>query len=320
MCTFRELGQRGAQFAGALRDAGVTERDVVFLHLGNCVEFLLAYYGCLQAGATVTLVNPLQPDPGLRKQIVETAAVAAVTQSAQLHTLPEAASGTSVRTIVMVRTPPPARDAVVAFEEFVAGYPPNLHPGLRPKDDVAHIAFTGGTTGVSKGVRVLHRNVVGNVTQMIGWRTGHELVPGADGGIELRPIDGLDVRGVDARHRGDHRRLASLPRTFVAQHVVPVDLRSDAGVRRSVRTRPDARTDRDAPRHLPHRVPGDVARTVATHPDAAIRNTDSVCVVSSGAAPIDSVTLEALRRAFPSASVVEGYGLTEATCLWPRRR
>ncbi len=46
---------------------------------------------------------------------------------------------------------------------------------------------------------------------------------------------------------------------------------------------------------------------VATHPpDAAVRDTDSVRVVSSGAAPIDHVTLEALGRAFPSASVVEG--------------
>ena len=54
---------------------------------------------------------------------------------------------------------------------------------------------------------------------------------------------------------------------------------------------------------------------LSVHPDATVRNTDSVCVVSSGAAPIDSVTLAALRRAFPKALVVEGYGLTEATCV-----
>ncbi|MGK2243075.1 MAG: long-chain acyl-CoA synthetase, partial [Rhodococcus sp. (in: high G+C Gram-positive bacteria)] len=102
-CTFRELGQRSAQFAGALRQAGVGVGDVVLMHLGNCVEFLQAYYGCLQAGATVTLVNPLQPELGLRKQIEETSAVAAVTQSSQLHVLLAAASGTSVRTIVMVQ-------------------------------------------------------------------------------------------------------------------------------------------------------------------------------------------------------------------------
>ncbi|NED68224.1 acyl--CoA ligase, partial [Streptomyces sp. SID10244] len=54
---------------------------------------------------------------------------------------------------------------------------------------------------------------------------------------------------------------------------------------------------------------------LATHPDVGSRDLSSVRVVSSGAAPIDRVTLELLQAAFPSGAVVEGYGLTEATCL-----
>ncbi|WP_407808081.1 AMP-binding protein, partial [Staphylococcus aureus] len=90
-------------------------------------------------------------------------------------------SGTSVRTIVMVQDTEGALDtpeSVVAFDSFIADLPTEFTPASVRSDDIAHIAFTGGTTGVSKGVRVLHRNVVGNITQMCGWRTGHELEAG----------------------------------------------------------------------------------------------------------------------------------------------
>lgn len=114
VCTYRELDERSAQFASALQGAGVAPRDVVLLHVGNCIEFIVAYYGALRAGATVTLVNPLQPEPGLRKQIEETGAVAAVTQPQQLGVLLGAAAGTTAATIVVVsdepvEVPPPPR-------------------------------------------------------------------------------------------------------------------------------------------------------------------------------------------------------------------
>ena len=79
---------------------------------------------------------------------------------------------TTLRTVVVV-------DDAGALDAFVAGYtaaPPVAVTG----DDVAHLAYTGGTTGVSKGVRVLHRNVIANVTQMIAWRAGHAVVADGD--------------------------------------------------------------------------------------------------------------------------------------------
>ena len=77
--TYAELDARSAAVASALRSAGVAERDVVLIYLTNSIEFVVSYYGSLRAGATVTLVNPLQPVPGLHRQIVETGAVAGVT-------------------------------------------------------------------------------------------------------------------------------------------------------------------------------------------------------------------------------------------------
>lgn len=316
-CTFRELGQRSAQFAGALRQAGVGVGDVVLMHLGNCVEFLQAYYGCLQAGATVTLVNPLQPELGLRKQIEETSAVAAVTQSSQLHVLLAAASGTSVRTIVMVQDTEGALDtpeSVVAFDSFIADLPTEFTPASVRSDDIAHIAFTGGTTGVSKGVRVLHRNVVGNITQMCGWRTGHELEAGPEGLVTPRRIDGLDVLGPTP---GTGATIVVSP-LFYAHSLLNTSFLLISGLTQVFAGRFEpGRMLELIEKHEATYLTGSPAmwHALSVHPDATVRNTDSVCVVSSGAAPIDSVTLAALRRAFPKALVVEGYGLTEATCV-----
>ncbi|MFC0452632.1 AMP-binding protein [Rhodococcus jostii] len=314
VCTYRELDQRSGAFAAALRDAGVTERDVVLLHLGNCVEFVVAYYGALRAGATVTLVNPLQPAPGLRAQILDTGAVAAVTQPGQLGTLTEAAGGTTVRTTVVAGLAAGTGRGQFGFAEFVSGYACGPFVPRVSGDDVAHLAYTGGTTGVSKGVRVLHRNVVANVTQMIAWRAGHEVGAGADGGIELRPIEGLEDRGVVP---GVGATVVVSP-LFHAHALINLSFLLLCGATQVFAGRFEpGRMLELIETHRATYITGSPAmwHAVATHPDAATRDTDSVRVVSSGAAPIDHVTLEALGRAFPSASVVEGYGLTEGTCL-----
>ncbi|NMM89091.1 long-chain fatty acid--CoA ligase [Rhodococcus sp. SRB_17] len=317
-CTFRELGKRSAQFAGGLRRAGIVPGDVVLLHLGNCIEFLEAYYGSLQAGTTVTLVNPLQPEPGLRKQIDETSAVAAVTQDAQLPTLLRASSGTSIRAIVTVRDSESSiheqDPRIVTFDAFLAGLPTQFTPVSVGGEGIAHIAFTGGTTGVSKGVRVLHRNVVGNITQMCGWRTGHELEVGVDGLVTPRPIDDLDVLGPTP---GTGATIVVSP-LFHAHSLLNTSFLLISGLTQVFAGRFEpGRMLELIESHKATYLTGSPTmwNALSIHPDATVRNTDSVCVVSSGAAPIDSVTLTALRLVFPKALVVEGYGLTEATCV-----
>ncbi|WP_419232435.1 class I adenylate-forming enzyme family protein [Gordonia sp. CPCC 205515] len=304
MLTYADLDERSAAVAAALRAAGVAERDVVLLHLSNSIEFVVAYYGSLRSGATVTLVNPLQPAPGLRRQIVETDAVAAFTQTSQSGLLREAADGTSLTTIVTV-------DA--DLDEFIAGH--GAAPAISiTSDDVAHLAFTGGTTGVSKGVRVLHRNVIANATQMIGWRAGHSVVVGDGGLVHLEKRDGASERGVVP---GDAASVVVSP-LFHAHALINMSFLLLCGATQVLAGRFDpARMLELIERYRATYVTGSPAmwHALATHPDVATRDLSSVRVVSSGAAPIDRVTLEHLQKAFAGGSVVEGYGLTEATCL-----
>ena len=312
--TYAELDSRSAAVASALKSAGVAERDVVLIYLTNSIEFVVAYYGSLRAGATVTLVNPLQPVPGLHRQIVETGAVAGFTQAEQSDRLLSAAADSPLSTVVVVDGTAAAVEGVrvTSLEEFTAGH--SEVPAVTvSSDDVAHLAFTGGTTGVSKGVRVLHRNVLGNVTQMIGWRAGHAIEVGDDGLLRLTPREG-SARGVVP---GDAATVVVSP-LFHAHALINMSFLLLCGATHVFAGRFEpGRMLALIERHRASYVTGSPAmwHALAVHPDVESRDLTSVRVVSSGAAPIDLVTLEQLEKAFPAAAIVEGYGLTEATCL-----
>lgn len=315
--TYRQLDQQTQRIASALAARGVGHGDVVVLYLFNSVDFILAYYGSLRSGASVTLVNPLQPVAGLRAQIVETAARIGFTQAEQAPRLVEA--GDTLEAIIVVDRAATAQtdptDATIALAEFLEA--PAHAGGVgtgASAGDIAHIAYTGGTTGVSKGVRVMHRNVIANVTQMIGWRAGHAVLVDDSAALRLEPRGEGPGRGVIP---GEGATIVVSP-LFHAHALINMSFLLLCGVTQVLAGRFDpGRMLELIEKHRATYITGSPAmwHALATHPDVATRDTSSVRVMSSGAAPIDPVTLRALSAGFPTAAVVEGYGLTEATCL-----
>src|SRR5256712_4754535 len=69
------------RFAGALHRLGVQPGDRVSLHLPNCPQFLVAYYGALRAGAVVVPFNPLYVEREIEQQLIDSGADVAVTVS-----------------------------------------------------------------------------------------------------------------------------------------------------------------------------------------------------------------------------------------------
>ncbi|QFG22220.1 class I adenylate-forming enzyme family protein [Actinomadura sp. WMMB 499] len=337
--TFAQLHAHAAGFARAVRDTGVRDGDVVLLHLSNSVWFPVAYYGALLAGATVSPANPLQPAPGLRAQLDDTGAVLAVSHPAHVGALLEAAAPrndrSDLRTIVLVPPSacapsagdPPAGTATVDLADMadlpagrvdLAGMTDG-RPAAAPRitvgaDDVAHIAYTGGTTGVPKGVRVLHRNVVANAVQMTAWRAAHLVAVTGNGALRLDPIPGLPDAGV----RPGDAVTVMVPPLFHAHALIHLNFLLLCGTTVVF-------TGRFSPERLleaieDHRatyVTGSPAmwHALLDSPELGDRDLSSVQVISSGAAPIDAAALRALGAAFPGAMLSEGYGMTEATCL-----
>jgi long-chain acyl-CoA synthetase len=309
--SYTELHARSAAFAAGLRAQGITAGDTVALHLPNGLGFPIAYFGTLLAGATACLTNPLQPPDALRAQLTDAGAVAAVTHPAHAATLAAA--------------DPPLRFVVEGPLDGGPAVPPPVAP-----DSVAHLAYTGGTTGTPKAVLVSHRNVVANVLQIANWRTGSVPEPDGHGSVALRPAPDAGARRsgfcggeagrlstAEAYPLGLGRDTAVLvPPLYHAHALIHFGFMLLCGMTVVILGRFDAGRLLDAVQR--HRAAYLTGSPAVWHALLAVgdggRDLSSVTCVVSGSAPLDPPALRGLAGLFPNAVILEGYGLTEATC------
>ncbi|MCT1872601.1 class I adenylate-forming enzyme family protein [Brevibacterium luteolum] len=329
----------GAQsIARFLTDQGVGPSSVVALHLPNVMHFFPAYYGALFTGAAVTLINPLQPAQGLAAQLLDAGADTIVTHPAHLAPVTEVVEQCGLRSVLVCDptwSGPANADQLARAGKLCGTGPyvslarvldrpaPDFVPVLQDSDAVAHYAYTGGTTGRSKGVRVLHRNVIANVTQMAAWRL-NSLVhaePAEEAAAEtsgerlvLRRIEGLPeplvVPGADAS--------IQVPPLFHAQGLATSNMFILGGVTIVLAGRFNPETfislaDKWQATYTSGNPPLFLA--LAEHCRRTGATIDSMRLAISGAAPLDSTALSRIAAVMPNAAVGEGYGLTEGTCM-----
>ncbi|MEU6660139.1 AMP-binding protein [Streptomyces sp. NPDC046821] len=314
--TFAQLHDQALRFARGLREHGISEGDVVALNQPNSLWFPVTYYGTLLAGAVVAPVNPTLPPAALRTQLDEAGARAAVTHPATASALREAGAD-GLQLVVLV----PPSDAAPGDPAPVGGTVPLTtllasapEPGPRISPDaVAHLSFTGGTTGRSKAVEVRHRHVVANCLQFTCWRAAALPAVDSDGGVFLDPVPGAANEYTTAPGEGASIAVAPF---FHAMGLVGLSIGVLAGSMVVLHGRFDPERFLDqAEKFAATQIAGSPAlfHALLAAPSAQGRSLRTVRAVNSGAAPIDTTTLRALRTLFPRACVVEGYGLTEAT-------
>lgn len=191
---------------------------------------------------------------------------------------------------------------------------PTFTPVLADPDQVAHYQFTGGTTGRSKAVRVVHRNVVDNVTQVAAWRLHSRVVRDEDGDLALVPIDTLG----EPLLRPGAGVAIQVPPLFHAQGIASIALFTLGGVTTVLtgRFRPEAfidLCDRWQAEYTSGNPPMYLA--LAAHAAKTGRTAPTIRAAMSGAAPLDATSLSRITEVMPNAIVGEGYGLTEGTCV-----
>ncbi|HEX2135142.1 MAG TPA: AMP-binding protein [Microvirga sp.] len=204
--SYADLGRHAAAVASWLQGQGLQKGDRVAIMLPNVMAYPAILFGILTAGYTVVNVNPLYTPRELAHQLNDSGARVLFALENFGHTVQEALPALTLDRIVVV-TPgdllgfkgaivnlvsrrvkkavkPFALPGAVPFRTVLAeGGRSAPRPAVTTLDDVAFLQYTGGTTGVSKGAVLLHRNVAANVAQSEAWmrpflgeRTDHVMV------------------------------------------------------------------------------------------------------------------------------------------------
>jgi long-chain acyl-CoA synthetase len=204
--TYAELGQRSREFAAFLQALpGMAKGDRVAIMAPNLLQYPIALFGILRAGMTVVNVNPLYTPRELEHQLKDSGAKAIVILENFAGTLQRVIAATPVRHVITSQVgdllPVPKRwivnfviknvkkmvpawhiDGTIGFRDALArGAAAPLKPVAVTREDIAFLQYTGGTTGVSKGAMLTHRNILANVEQTGTWisatfKEGEEIV------------------------------------------------------------------------------------------------------------------------------------------------
>ncbi|NML42198.1 long-chain-fatty-acid--CoA ligase [Ramlibacter sp. G-1-2-2] len=191
--SFGETDSYSRAFAAYLQGLGLQKGDRVAIMMPNVPQYPVAVAAILRAGFVVVNVNPLYTPRELEHQLKDSGSKAIVIIENFANTLQQCIAHTPVQHVVLatmgdmlgglkgalvnyvvrkVKKMVPAFDLpnAVRFKDAIArGQKGTLRkPEIRP-DDVAVLQYTGGTTGVSKGAVLLHRNVIANVLQSEAW-------------------------------------------------------------------------------------------------------------------------------------------------------
>lgn len=311
--TYGEFDRAVDRLAAALQRLGVQPGDRVAVHLPNCPQFVIAYYAILRLGAVVVPCNPIYQQHEMVHQLNDAGAQVIVTLSSTYPLIKRIRSDTPLRHVIVAQIktyfPPALRTAFTLFMEKPRGHrvelkddadthwftdvlrhaPGRYQPAEVKPDDLAVLMYTGGTTGVSKGAMLTHRNILANAYQCKVWLNAPEA---QDIGLAQLPLfhaygmtTGLNLSVITAN-------------TMI---LVP-DPRDIDDVLHTIM------------RYRPTLYPGVPAMYTAINnvPDIQKYNLKSIRLCISGAAGLP-VDVQQRFQELTGARLVEGYGLSEAS-------
>jgi len=192
LLTYRELDQLSRNFAAWLQSRGIVPGTRVAIMMPNLIQYPIAMVGILRAGGIVVNVNPLYTARELEHQLRDSGAEAIVVLENFATTLQAVIKNTAVKQVLVasigemlgpkgllvnfvirrVKKMVPAWD-LPGHVKFGSALSSGGQLPFKPVDigpnDIAFLQYTGGTTGVSKGAVLLHRNIVANILQSDVW-------------------------------------------------------------------------------------------------------------------------------------------------------
>ncbi|MGK5078446.1 long-chain-fatty-acid--CoA ligase [Janthinobacterium sp. HLX7-2] len=191
--TYRELDKLSLQMGAWLQSKGLQPGSRVAIMLPNVLQYPVAMAAILRAGYTVVNVNPLYTPRELQHQLIDSGSEAIIVLENFATTVEQVLPHTQVKHVIVATmgdllgglkgtivnfvvrkikkmVPAFSLPGAISFNKMLAeGARLTLTPVQQGHDDIAFLQYTGGTTGISKGAMLLHRNVIANVLQNEAW-------------------------------------------------------------------------------------------------------------------------------------------------------
>ena len=228
--TYADLNRLSRDFAAYLQGPlGVKKGDRIAVMVPNLLAFPIAFLGIARAGAVQVNVNPLYTPRELEHQLDDAGVQTVIVYSGVSATVAEVMAGTGVKNVITVGVgdgsgkllPSPPIDprlagAVALADALAQGAALPFSPVALAGDDLLFLQYTGGTTGLSKGAALSHRNLIANTEQFKAFmpdalRPGEEVIVTA---IPLYHIFALMVNFITYFSVGADNWLVPNPRDF----------------------------------------------------------------------------------------------------------
>ncbi|PRO64952.1 AMP-binding protein [Alkalicoccus urumqiensis] len=324
---YKQVYDEALKLANQLRGLGVEPGDRVAIMLANSPQAVISYYGALLAGAVVVQTNPLYVEREIEHQLNDSQAKVMICLDLVYPRVAKVKEQTSLTHIIVtgikdylpfpknmiypfiqkkntgIKVEISYSDTLLSFTKLIEeGRAAEIPLTINPKEDLALLQYTGGTTGPAKGVMLTHYNLTVNTQQCEEWM------------YKLKP--------------GEEIVLAALPFFHVYGMTTVMNLSVRMGFNMIIMPKFDPKSILKAiEKHKATLYPGAPTMYIGllNHPDLKKHDLSSIKACISGSAPLP-VEVQSRFEAATGGQLVEGYGLTEtspvaiANLIWGRRK
>ncbi|MDE5135731.1 long-chain-fatty-acid--CoA ligase [Paenibacillus larvae] len=324
--TYEELLEECYRFANGLIGLGIRKGERIAIMLPNSPQSIIAYYGALLIGAIVVQTNPLYMERELEHQLVDSGSVAIVVLDMVLERVQNVWPKTKLKHVIVTGVKDylpfpknllftlkakkegtlakvPQGEGIFSFKELIAASPNiAVYEEVDAENDLALLQYTGGTTGLSKGVMLTHYNLLANAVQINNWF--YRAVPGEE--VFLAALPFFHVFGMTV--------LMNQSVSIAGKLVIVPKFDVDLVLKTITKMRPTL-------------FPGAPTMYISLINHAKIEDYDlssiNVCVSGSAALPLE---VQERFEQLSGGRLIEGYGLTESSPvahvnpIWEKRK
>lgn len=311
--TYKDVNDQANRLASALLKMGISKGDKIGIFAPNIPQWAVAFFGILKSGAVVVPISPLLGSEDLKHLILDSNIKLIIALDILYPNLAEVCPDCPVLNNIIFtslgdllspikrflakalrklpKSPPVPKHALRYQQLLNENEPISESIKCNPENDIAVLAYTGGTTGTPKGAMLTHKNIVSNLLQAREWA------------IATHPL------GIHKKFTGavPFFHLIGLTTVFLATaqfdstvYLIP-NPREFESILKTI--------DNKGINYF-HGVPT-LFKALMNHPKFAKYDMSSLDIIFSGGAPLPIELAEEIEQKFPSAIVVEAYGMTE---------